>query len=206
MIVYMATNTINKKKYIGASTASLNRRKTTHKSCAKNKKIKSNFWKAINKYGFENFIWEILCEAKSKKELFEKEKVYIKKYKSNIPEFGYNSTDGGPSKFKYNQKTVDKLKKSATKRSNTEKHKDRFSKIMNSEKVKTKRASSQKNIDNKGKNNPNYKNINTIELKEMYKNSVTMKDIAKHFGVGHMLISRRIKELGLKRKKPSGRS
>lgn len=53
MIVYKATNNINNKVYIGITTKTLEHRKSIHKKDSKTKD--TYFYKAIRKYGFENF-------------------------------------------------------------------------------------------------------------------------------------------------------
>ena len=53
------------------------------------------FYRAIQKYGWENFKHEILFKNLSKEEACQKEIELIAKYKSNNPEFGYNITSGG---------------------------------------------------------------------------------------------------------------
>ena len=93
MIVYIATNTLNHKSYIGVTTKSLRERKRTHKIAAK----KSNFYfyRAVRKYGMEAFEWEILDDsAISIEDLYEKEKFYIKKLNTSVPT-GYNISSGG---------------------------------------------------------------------------------------------------------------
>lgn len=93
MIIYKTTNKINNKSYIGQTIKSLNERISTHLYYV-NDGSNYLFHKAIRKYGKENFIWEIICECNSKKELNEKEKFYIKFYNTKTPK-GYNLTDGG---------------------------------------------------------------------------------------------------------------
>lgn len=58
------------------------------------------FWNAIQKYGWDNFKHEIILYDLSKEEASEKEREYIKKYKSNNAKYGYNQTSGGD--FGYN--------------------------------------------------------------------------------------------------------
>lgn len=53
------------------------------------------FWNAIKKYGWESFSHEILESGLSMAEALEKEKEYISEYKSNNPEYGYNTLEGG---------------------------------------------------------------------------------------------------------------
>ena len=91
-IIYVATNIINNKVYIGKTTKSLGRRITEH-TCKTNVK-KQYFRRAIDKYGKENFKWEIL-ETIEVSLLNEREKFYISQYNSCNSKFGYNLTFGG---------------------------------------------------------------------------------------------------------------
>lgn len=92
-IVYRATNIINGKVYIGQTIGTLNRRMVCHISDALLKKDNMYFHKAIRKYGKENFIWEIIVECKSLKELNKSEIGMIEKYDTFSK--GYNLTEGG---------------------------------------------------------------------------------------------------------------
>jgi len=102
MIIYKATNKINGKFYIGKTIKSLQRRKTNHKGNAnylKNHNMKiSYFHNAINKYGIENFEWEIIDTATTLQELNEKEIYWILQTSAFInDDIGYNTTSGGDS-------------------------------------------------------------------------------------------------------------
>jgi group I intron endonuclease len=92
-IIYKVTNKVNNKIYIGQTIYSLYKRKIKHISLANSLNIKTHFHKAINKYGKDNFIWQTLCNCKTKCELDEKEIYYIKHY--NTYKDGYNMTLGG---------------------------------------------------------------------------------------------------------------
>lgn len=92
--IYKITNQINGKVYIGQST-NIKRRWRQHQKTAydvNNKDYEKPLYRAIRKYGIENFIFEILEEC-LKKELNEKEKRYISLYNSFFN--GYNLTLGG---------------------------------------------------------------------------------------------------------------
>ena len=93
-IVYLVTNIINGKFYVGKTTKTLSRRKTEHFSQQNPGRVFDN---ALRKYGKNAFCWEILCECSSKEELNGQEIYFIKKYKSCILEGngGYNMTWGG---------------------------------------------------------------------------------------------------------------
>jgi|AntAceMinimDraft_18_1070375.scaffolds.fasta_scaffold03693_9 group I intron endonuclease len=96
-IIYCATSP-SQKKYYGFSF-NFEKRKKEHLRASKKSK-NSIFYKAINKYGFENFYWEIKesFENKNKeilKELLRKKESYwIRKDKTFMPN-GYNMTLGG---------------------------------------------------------------------------------------------------------------
>lgn len=97
MLVYLVTNKVNGKKYIGYTLNSLEERKKTHiykSRCKSNKHYHYLFSNALRKYGEENFTWEVLCTCASKEECCEKEIFYIKKYNTMSPN-GYNLTQGG---------------------------------------------------------------------------------------------------------------
>lgn len=98
-IVYKYTSPSGK-VYIGQTRSSLE-----YRAGKGGIKYRSNgkglFWKAIKKYGFDNLIPEVIHAARFEDEkdlvhsLNEKERYYIKKFRSNDTNFGYNLTDGG---------------------------------------------------------------------------------------------------------------
>jgi group I intron endonuclease len=97
MVVYIAENLENGKKYIGYTTRSLEIRIKEHISSSKNEKSKHYFYlfkQAIRKYGAECFKWDILASCTTKEECCELEKFYIKKLDTITPR-GYNLTEGG---------------------------------------------------------------------------------------------------------------
>lgn len=92
--IYKITNNINNKVYIGQSS-DIHRRWTTHRAIAFNEtdhSYNNPLYRAIRKYGLENFSFDILEEC-SVNELNEKEKYWIKYYNSFFE--GYNLTLGG---------------------------------------------------------------------------------------------------------------
>ena len=109
MIIYKVTNIVNGKCYIGQTSKSLDERKKTHLSTARNKKG-HYFHKALRKYGEENFIWEVLGESINKEDLDRWEKILIYTYESNNSKYGYNLTSGGEGNFKHSEKTKQKMR------------------------------------------------------------------------------------------------
>lgn len=93
--IYKITNLINGKSYIGQSI-NIQKRFNAHKSIAFNPNDKNYdypLYKAIRKYGIENFSFEIL-EVCDVSELNDKEIYYISKY-NTYGKFGYNQDSGG---------------------------------------------------------------------------------------------------------------
>jgi len=86
--IYLITNLINKKIYVGKSTKNVEDSVDYYGS---GRLINL----AINKYGIGNFIKEILFECNDLIELNHFEKYFISKYNSNNLEVGYNLTSGG---------------------------------------------------------------------------------------------------------------
>lgn len=98
-IIYIALNTKNNKYYIGQTKLSLKERKQQHLRSKGHTKFRYALQK--NKYFF---IWSIHDIGYSKQELDNKEKYWIKFYKSNTDDFGYNLTAGGDGRLDYKHK------------------------------------------------------------------------------------------------------
>lgn len=92
-IIYRVTNQINGKLYIGQS---INGGEVRWKGHLREKRDYL-FSRAIKKYGKENFLVEEIDEAYCPEELNRLERYWIKSYRANEPEFGYNMTIGGDS-------------------------------------------------------------------------------------------------------------
>lgn len=86
-VIYKITNILNGKAYIG-QTINFKDRKKNHLQA----KDKYSIHKAIQKYGKDNFLWEILEECQ-KEDLNDREIFWIKYYDTYYN--GYNETKGG---------------------------------------------------------------------------------------------------------------
>ncbi|MCK4454676.1 GIY-YIG nuclease family protein, partial [Candidatus Parcubacteria bacterium] len=60
MLIYIATNRVNGKQYVGQTTLTLERRKRTHIWKSLVGGCSGYFYNAIRKYGQKNFVWKIL--------------------------------------------------------------------------------------------------------------------------------------------------
>lgn len=96
-LIYLATNQINNKRYIGQTkTGRLARRIYEHETDAKYTYYTCIFHAAILKYGIENFTFEIIEDNISQDLINEKEEFYIKFYNTfYLDGQGYNMTWGG---------------------------------------------------------------------------------------------------------------
>lgn len=92
--IYKIENLVNNKKYIGLSN-NIDARWRSHRNMLnRNDHFNIFLQRAWNKYGEENFKFDIIKEC-SPSELSKKEIYYIKLYQSNNDNFGYNLSSGG---------------------------------------------------------------------------------------------------------------
>jgi len=113
-IIYLATNLINNKKYIGQTKEGrLDRRIFEHINDIPYTKATTIFHAALDKYGLDNFTFEILESNIDTANIDKKEQEYIKQYntyyKNNC---GYNMTLGGQGTHGYVFTEADKKKMS----------------------------------------------------------------------------------------------
>jgi group I intron endonuclease len=99
--IYVFTNKINGKQYVG-QTINIEDRYKQHRKDAKNKDKRPNsiFYKAIRKYGFDSFDFKVLETDIDISKIHEREKFWIKELNTMKPN-GYNLTEGGEGTFGY---------------------------------------------------------------------------------------------------------
>ena len=127
--IYLITNKINNKKYIGQRTADFDQDSSYLGSGTLIKK-------AVQKYGTENFEKEMLEECKSKEELDEKEKFWISKFNAVENEEFYNLANGanGSAKgSKRSEETRRRLSESQIGKTISDEQKKQISKTVSSQ-------------------------------------------------------------------------
>ncbi len=92
-IVYKITNKINGKIYIGQTIRSISVRWARHILDAKGGSP-CHFHRAIQKYGAQSFVVDVICSTTEIDTLGDLERLWIKKLNSLSPN-GYNMTEGG---------------------------------------------------------------------------------------------------------------
>lgn len=110
--IYLITNLINKKVYIGQSI-NPNYRWSRHKSNVKHpsKYMNLHLYNAMKQYGIDNFKFEIIAQSKTLDGADECEIACISQYNSTNKDFGYNNSPGGQGKRSMSEETREKLSK-----------------------------------------------------------------------------------------------
>jgi group I intron endonuclease len=98
MVIYKITNLLNLKSYIGQTTQEVSIRWKNH--CKPSRKSAVSL--AIQKYGKENFKFQIIDSASSIEELNKKEVEWIEKEKTISPT-GYNLRSGGDNSLHHEE-------------------------------------------------------------------------------------------------------
>lgn len=105
--IYKITNKINNKIYIG-QTKDYKRRFREHKNQMSGNASGKYLYNAFNKYGIDNFSFEIIEETKNPNI---RENYWINFYQSNNPNKGYNYLYAGKEHPHYKELTEDKVLK-----------------------------------------------------------------------------------------------
>ena len=103
--IYIITNVLNNKHYIGQTKRDIHTRLQEHFKCCHNIELRND----IEKFGINSFTTSILDYAETSEELDAKEKYWISKYDSYSS--GYNKSSGGngPLGTKWTSESKDKV-------------------------------------------------------------------------------------------------
>lgn len=160
--IYKYTNRINGKIYIGRTCQTLSLRARRE---GKGYKECPHFYRAIQKYGWENFEGIILEDNLTDEEATQRETYYINDLNSNDPEIGYNLTDSSQN---YSGSTRRKMGQFRKGKKLSKEHKEKISqgnkgKVLSEE---TRKRISENHADVSGENNPMWGKHRSKELKE----------------------------------------
>lgn len=115
MHIYLITNLINDKKYIGQTIRKPKYRWAEHITNTLNPVMTVSY--AMSKYGVENFIFEVIDECSSHDELNEAESYWID-FHNTFNGHGYNMTSGGNLNTIVSEQTKIKLSKKTSGKNN----------------------------------------------------------------------------------------
>lgn len=109
--VYVHTNKINSKKYVGITCLKPEKRWNNGKGYTSAQPI---FYNAIQKYGWDGFSHEVLYEGLTKAQAQELEIKLISEYRATESDFGYNNTIGGEGHTLYRTEAEKRLAREQT--------------------------------------------------------------------------------------------
>jgi len=149
--VYVITNLLNGKRYVGQTTKTLRERFLKHK----HKKVDTLIHKAIKEFGEKNFTIEELDIGYSREELHEKEIFYIRQLNTFEPN-GYNLTVGGQGVkgYKFSEEERRRLSNSHKGYVMPQEQKDKISKSNKKPKTKQHAENISKGLKEYYKQNP----------------------------------------------------
>ena len=191
--VYITTNLINEKKYVGDHSTNNLEDEYLGSGTA--------FFAAINKYGKENFKRKILEQFESKQEAFEAQEKWINEYNTLAPN-GYNLNKKGGTHYACFT-TLQKIKKSNTGQKRSLETRLKISKAKKGKKLSEEHKQNiskafQKNGSKKGKNHHMYGK----KLSEEHKQALITSRIGK-FTIYSDKSKKKMSESAKNRKKPS---
>jgi group I intron endonuclease len=158
------------KFYIGSSN-NLNKRKSIHFSQLRNKNhANAHLQNAFNKYGADNFIFDIIIflpESTTKQEIVTVEQTYIDELKAYNPDIGYNickiaGQPGDRTGFKHSEETLNLFSEQRKGKKKSEEFKQILSEMYKGKSMKERTENSEWTSNKKGKsmkeitNNPNW--------------------------------------------------
>lgn len=98
MLIYKITNDVNSKLYIGQTTKTLEQRIQNHRNSFVSG-VDNHLYRAMRKYGWDKFHFEVIAEVTDQDTLDELEAYYISKY--DTIRNGYNMAPGGKINIMY---------------------------------------------------------------------------------------------------------
>ena len=101
-VIYVITCLLTGMKYVGQTTRSVKVRFKEHS------KKNTPLGKAIQEFGEENFIIEVIEECETEKQLNEREIFWVAQLNCKVPN-GYNQTDGGETGCPHKQEACLKI-------------------------------------------------------------------------------------------------
>lgn len=208
--IYSITNLKNNKRYIGITSNAYNRKRVHFWALKNNRHCNEKLQNSYNKYGEDNFIFEIIetIDSDDRMVALERENFYIKKYDSY--KNGYNKSlgfDGSVLQKRSNETILKLIKRMKGNKywlgkKHTKETKDKIS-LANKNKVVTKvtREKLSKALKGKqiGEKNPFYNKKHTEETKNKIREKVGKKVLCIETGIVYLTSVECSKQLNINR-------
>jgi group I intron endonuclease len=207
--VYVIKNQINGKIYVGQTSRGTRRRWVQHVSDC-HRGLDLYLYRAMRKYGQENFSIEVIDHAQTREELDSLEHFWVEKLGARDSSVGYNMKEGGAGfrghKFRYNHEiTTSEIIRLYRENKSCEQVADILK--ISSSTVRFRLREANEDIRSPGEaqkirlanpeNCPTYRDdISTDEIVSMYKNGQSMSRIAVALSVSDTCVFRRLREAG----------
>lgn len=199
--IYIIKNKINNKVYIGQTMQSVEERYKQHlKSCRCKQHYK--IYRAMNKYGVDNFYYEILERDVKEEDIDEREIYWIEYYDSF--KNGYNSTTGGDGRTIYKELDIDYIVQSLKDGKQMKELAEEFNvNVCTIRRTLDRNNISSKDIQNKkiSQGKPQIK-IDRNMVKDLHNKGLTVNEIAKEMNCNVKTIRRIKHELNLEFERP----
>lgn len=131
--IYLITNAVNGKKYVGQTVKPIEKRLKEHFKAAFSENRKSIICSAIRKYGSVNFTIECIQDDIAIADLDAAEQYWVKHY-DTFGKFGYNATTGG-NQCRISDETKLKISIALTGIPKSEEHKKKMSEAQKGVKI-----------------------------------------------------------------------
>ena len=199
-IIYLITNIINGKVYVGKTSKTVDERFNMHKRLLKNgNHPNKHMIGAYNKYGNDAFTIESLMETPVEKVANSLERLWIFIFASFDPRYGYNKTYGGDGQYP-TQETLNKM----TGRPCPIEVREKISLAQRgrplSEEHKRKLCGPRPHT--LGNLGPVRKDVSTDEIIKLYNSGLSIRDVAKNVGMVHEGVRKRLIKNGIDRRLP----
>lgn len=166
--MYLVTNLVTGKSYVGKTGQKVIDRWTRHKGDARKDEIRTYFHRALRKYGADSFDFRVLAEFGTEGQATNAERLWIITLNTHHKDHGYNLTLGGEGCIP-NEETRAKMSKAQKGRPRSEETKRKMSEIMQGRGVGRKiseETRKKKSEASSGTNNPFFGKTHSDETKK----------------------------------------
>ena len=125
--IYIIQNILDNKIYIGQTNKPKTRWNSHKHLVSKDKLVLPHLYRAMKKYGIENFTFTIFAQYNSLEEINEAEEFWIDLFNTTNDKIGYNIQKGGNNKgFLHNEETKKKISLANSGRIFSKEHKEKI--------------------------------------------------------------------------------